>query len=143
MKTYLLFCLVLLASCATSLPNKSAGNVLVVDGGGFLLMGGSNVRYAMNYRLLSQSSGDMIARVSFENPADPQTPIVEVVQLPAGTTDFIVQSPDLPCISNNQQYSTVVDVERAGVVLERISQPVLFSMTQSILDNRNIGSCRQ
>jgi len=91
----------------------------------------------MDYAMYDPAPEAMTARVTFENPADADRPIIVDVAIEAGTGELFVDSPWIPCIDNGKRYTVVLELMRTDGMTERLTQEVLFHIPGG--DFRKIG----
>jgi hypothetical protein len=128
-----------IAGCA-SRPAPDEGQFLTVEIGNFRLSP-SDVVYDMKYGLFEPSGAGMVARITFENPADSKAPFVVDVALREGVTEFDALSPPMRCIANGRRYNVRAQLLRDGAVMDTVSQDLLFRVPADLLKTMSVGTC--
>lgn len=127
-----------LAGCATSLTSSNSSSplsaasseFLETSGGGFLLKSGKPM-YAMTYTAIKQIPSGVVLRVSFENPEEPNAPLVTEV-MPGGER-ILVRSKPLNAIKNRKNYKVIVELVKDTQIISSHVQYVRFDMPDAIL----------
>ena len=130
----------MLVGCAASPPPPTSSHSLTASSGGFLV-DGSDAMYTLGCEVTGPYSGNLLARGHFENPTKDGDDLVVEVPLEAGATQFTLQSPALPCVDNGSTYRVRVDLFQDGILVDSISQPLLFNLPVEFLETRGVVRC--
>jgi hypothetical protein len=125
--------------CAAPGPGNQ-GQQLAVEIADFRLSA-TDVAYDVKYGLFEPSAAGTTARMTFENPADRNRPLVVDVALPEGATEFDARSPPLRCIGNGRRYRVDAQLLLDGRVIDTLSQALLFRVPADLLKTMNVGAC--
>ena len=128
-----------IAGCSTAQP-LSPDAQLAVEIANFRLSA-TDVAYDMKYGLFEPSVAGMSARVTFENPADRDNPLVVDVALPDGATEFNAVSPPIRCIANGRRYRVDAQLIHDGRVVDALSQELLFQVPTDLLKTMDVSAC--
>lgn len=112
--------LLVLASCST-MPDPAVSKYVTTEGAGFPCeFGGGYIKYGIAYTLNQAFVDPVYLTVEFENPSNPNSPLVSQFTVPAGSRDTIyINSPKMDSIQNNRNYKVVLKLfnnpERTGL----------------------------
>ena len=126
-------------------PSATTSEYFKTTGGAFVFAvkdGKGTPMYAMTYRVIKKSDSTLFVTLEFENPEPGSKAIIVEKQIEPTDQELSVQSPALPGITNNKNYTVVLraytDEAHTNLVVTHIQQ-IQFSVGPQLLQRLNLN----
>ena len=115
-------------------PSKS--KYLATTAGGFIMrVGDAGAQYGLTFELRKKIKDPIFATVTFDNPGNPESPMVVEAQIAPGQKSFTTTSPSFTVAENGRTYFVNValysDVSRSKILGEH-RQGLLFYVDEQL-----------